>query len=432
MPHHSNRLLLATVIVCLTGGSHQALAQNNSAGFVTRLLSDGSIDTSFQDAAFGFDMALAVAVDGDNRVVIAGTRNGKFAVKRLLASGAVDLDFGMNGVAEKAFAAAAEARAVAIAPSGRIIVAGNTAQQFAVACFSKDGGDCAYFGSDSKVTTAFAYAAEAAAVAIAGDGRIVVGGRVSYWSSAQNAMQEMFALARYDTWGALDPSFGAGGKRTSNAGAATWPEKNHESISGLALDASGRIVAAGVFSAQNVSSRFAVLRFLTDGSTDTTFGPNSNGIVTAFAGAEEAFATSVALQSDGKIVVAGAARFAGSSNSDYDVALARFLPNGSLDSSGFGNYGWVRTQLGYADEAWALRVAGASLYVAGQSNGQAMVARYSVSNGSLVADFDGGVVLPATPCPGPAFALAVQSFPCRGSEPFCAPIRKPVIVGTCF
>ncbi len=94
----------------------------------------------------------------------------------------------------------------------------------------------------------------------------------------------MFALARYDSLGVLDTSFGAGGKRTYNAGAATWPATNHESISGLAIDASGRIAAAGTFSAQNVSPRFALLRFRADGSLDTTFGPASNGMVTAFAG----------------------------------------------------------------------------------------------------------------------------------------------------
>ncbi len=81
-------------------------------------------------------------------------------------------------------------------------------------------------------------------------------------------------------------------------------------------------------------------------------------------------------------------------------------------------------------QAMAVKVAGGSLYVAGHSVGQAMVARYSVSNGSLVSDFDGGVVTTTTPCTGPAFALVVQSFPCRGT--FCAPIRKPVIAGTCL
>ena len=265
----------------------------------------------------------------------------------------------------------------------------------------------------------------------------MVGGRVR--NGAASGTQEWFLLARYLTTGALDTSFGSGGIRTYNAGSATYPEVNHESISGLAIDASGRIVAAGTFSAQNVKSRFALLRFRPDGSNDTTFGPGSTGMVT-FVGctqqgcAEEAFATSVALQSDGKIVVAGSARLAGSGLADYDVALARFLPSGWPDP-GFGENGFVRTQLGNIDEAWALEVAGGSLFVAGHSGGQAIVARYSLSNGSLLSGFDGGVAMPATPCPGvmaPVYALAIQSFPCRGTGPFCVPLPKPVIVGTCI
>ena len=439
MSHHNNRLLLATVIVCLTCGTHRALARDVGPGFAMRLLTDGSIDTSFNDGLYWFDAASAAAVDGENRIVIAGTRDGKFAVTRLLPSGTVDLQFGINGMADKGFAAAAEARAVAIDPSGRIIVAGHAAQQFALACFTTDGGDCVDFGSDSKVTTAFFYSAEASAIAIASDGRIVVGGRL--WNSFASGTQEWFVLTRYLTIGVLDTSFGSGGRRTYNGGSATYPARNHESISGLAIDASGRIVAAGTLVAQDVSARFALLRFHADGSTDTTFGPTANGMVTAFGGcsqmlcAKEAFATSVALQPDGKIVVAGGVRLTGSGDQDFDVALARFLPSGSLDT-GFGLLGYVRTPLAIYDEARAVKIAGGSLFVAGHSDGQAIVARYSLSNGWLVSDFDGGVAEPTTPCPGPmgpANALAIQSFPCRGTGgPFCVPLPKPVIVGTCL
>ena len=74
MSYYRNRLLLATVIVCLTSGTQQALAQDIGGGFATRLLSNGSIDTSFQDGVFDFDLALAAAVDGENRIIIAGTQ----------------------------------------------------------------------------------------------------------------------------------------------------------------------------------------------------------------------------------------------------------------------------------------------------------------------------------------------------------------------
>jgi uncharacterized delta-60 repeat protein len=433
MSHHRSHLLSATVALCLAWGTAHLLAQDIGGGFAMRFTSNGSSDATFDPpGVLAYDLALAAAVDGQNRIIVAGTRDDKFVVTRLLASGSVDTDFGINGVAEKAFTEAAEARAVAIAPSGRIFVAGRSGDDFAVACFSDYGGNCTWFGADSKVTTTFPGVAEANAITIGSDGKIVVGGRAR--SSTASTILEMFALARYDTFGMLDPSFGSGGRVTCDLGTAAWPATNHESVSGLAIDSSGRILAAGAFSAQSVSPRFALLRFRADGWPDTTFGPNSNGMVTAFGGCNgpcyvEAFGTSVALQPDGRIVVAGGARLLGSGSLDYDVAMARFLPDGSLDASGFGYKGYVRTSLGNYEEARAVKVAGGSLYVAGHSGGQAMVARYSVSNGSPVTEFDGGVVVTTPSCSGPAFALVVQSFPCRGL--FCAPIRKPVIVGTC-
>jgi hypothetical protein len=68
----------------------------------------------------------------------------------------------------------------------------------------------------------------------------------------------------------------------------------------------------------------------------------------------------------------------------YDVALVRLLSDGSRDAAGFGVDGYVRTDAGHYDEAFAVKVAGGSLYVAGHSGGQALAARYSLSNGALV------------------------------------------------
>jgi uncharacterized delta-60 repeat protein len=346
--HRGLPLLFATLTMSVFWGSDGLLAQDFVGGFATRYTSSGSVDTTFANSGiarfFGAKDAVAAAADGENRVVIVGTRDGEFVVSRLLASGTLDLSFGADGVATKAFSADAEARAVAIDPGGRIYVAGRSSYYFAVACFTESGKNCA-FGADSKVTTSFWYPAEAAAIAIGNDGRIVVGGRASYSTSSND---EMFAVARYTTSGVLDTSFGSGGTRLYDMGSATWPGTNDESISGLAIDSSGRILAAGTFSAQDVSRRFALLRIRADGVLDKTFGSDSTGMVNAFAGCHgflciaEASATSLVRQSDGKIVVAGSARLSGSGIAAHDVALARFLPDGSLDSA-FGYNGWVRT-----------------------------------------------------------------------------------------
>jgi uncharacterized delta-60 repeat protein len=276
------------------------------------------------------------------------------------------------------------------------------------------------------------------AIAKATDGRVVVGGRSYYWDAGAGATNEMFALVRYTALGALDSTFGNNGKVVYNAGSATYPAKNVESIRGLAIDSSNRIVAAGTYSSQTVSQRFALLRFTSTGHLDTSFGPTFSGMTTGFGGCswagcfEEASGDALALQTDGKIVVAGNVRLLNSGSWDTNVALARFMPDGSRDSAGFGTDGYVRTDLGGWAGAKAVQPAGGSLFVTGYVSGgdQAMVARYSISNGALDTNFNGGVVV-GTSCPpqqmSPALALAIQRF----SRGF-VPTHKPVIVGTCI
>jgi uncharacterized delta-60 repeat protein len=436
-------LVLATVAaICLCEGS-PLFAQLPNGGFATRFTSSGSVDTSFgvdgvNEVFASGGSAAAATIDADNRIIIAGTLDDKFAVTRLGVSGGTDRSFGYGGVATRAFTAKVDARAVAIDPWGRIIVAGTTAGKFALACFTDYGGACSGFGNGSKTTTSFEDTAEATSIAIASDGRIVVGGQVKVLNGWKN---EEFALARYTTSGVLDSGFGAGGKVVYDAAPApsTFTAHNVELIRGLAIDASGRIVAAGAFAAENISTRFAALRFHGHGALDKTFGPNGTGMATAFGGCsgagcfDEAEGTSLAVQSNGKIVVGGWARLHGSALWDGDVALTRLLSDGSRDVSGFGSDGYVLTDLGgNMAGALSVKIAG-SIFVAGfaDDTDRAMVARYSLSDGALDTSFDGGVLV-GSPCDqaGYAFAIGVQTFPCRGD--FCVPIRKPVIVGTCF
>jgi uncharacterized delta-60 repeat protein len=442
MSHHKGvQLLLAALAMTAILDTDRLLAQDLAGGFATRFTSSGSLDATFGPyggaTLFGSHSAIAAAVDEQNRIIVAGTKDGQFVVTRLSASGSLDPTFGTNGVAKRAFAGAAEARAVAVDSWGRIMVAGTSSNKFALACFSDSGGGC-WFDSDAKITTAFPYPAGASAIAVGTDGRIVVGGSVSSWNNATSAKNEMFAVVRYTSIGTLDSTFGSGGKVVFDAGSGVWNEQNRESISGLALDGNGRIVAAGTFAAKSVRPRFAVIRFLQNGQLDTTFGPQSTGLVTAFGGCswtagcfEEASASSLALQSDGKIVVAGSVRPLNSGSLAYDVALVRLLSNGSRDVSGFGVDGYVQTDAGNFDEAFALKVAGASLYVAGHSGGQSLVARYSISDGALDTAFGGDVIVQNYPCVtlSPAYAVVVQVVYRGGGF---TPLRKPVIVGTCF
>jgi uncharacterized delta-60 repeat protein len=129
--------------------------------------------------------------------------------------------------------------------------------------------------------------------------------------------------------GALDLTFGTGGKVLTD-----FPIAAHDFGLGLAIQADGKVVVVGQSSNADFVGKFAVARYNPNGTLDTTFG--SGGIITTEFGPGGSDASSVALQSDGKIVVAGGA--------NGDFALARYNSNGTLDA-GFGAGGKGRYRL---------------------------------------------------------------------------------------
>jgi uncharacterized delta-60 repeat protein len=149
------------------------------------------------------------------------------------------------------------------------------------------------FGTGGKVTTAIGAADDFGIdMAVQSDGKIVVAG----WS--YNGSNEDFALVRYATDGSLDPSFGTGGKVTTDFGGA---DDHGYSV---ALQSDGKIVVAGFSVNYGIdNSNFALVRYATDGSLDPSFGTDGKVITDLGAAADQG--RSVALQSDGKIVMAG-------------------------------------------------------------------------------------------------------------------------------
>ena len=179
------------------------------------------------------------------------------------------------------------------------------------------------FGSGGKVITDFGAEDSAQAISIQADGKILVGGTAN----------EDFAVARYNPNGSLDTTFGSGGKVTTDFG-------SREDASDIALQKDGKIIVVG-----SALSDFAVVRYNSNGSLDTTFG--SGGKITTDFGDSTDTATAVAIQSDGKIVVAGRTWHSSATccRATGDFALARYNTNGSLDAS-FDGDGRVITDFG--------------------------------------------------------------------------------------
>jgi uncharacterized delta-60 repeat protein len=220
------------------------------------------------------------------------------------APGALDPTFGTGGEVTTDFGGSDSAEAVGIQSDGKIVTAGSTfsggLQHFVLARYNADGNLDSSFGSGGKVTTDFGGFDAASALVIQPDGRIVAAGRGS----------GDFALARYNADGSLDPTFGSGGKVTTDFGGS-------DDAFGVALQADGKIVAAG-----QGGSDFGLARYNADGSLDPTFGSGSR-VTTDLGGFEDAIA--VALQNDGKIVITGQ-KFSGGFQ---QFALARYTTRAS-------------------------------------------------------------------------------------------------------
>ncbi len=160
-----------------------------------------------------------------------------------------------------------------------------------------------------------------------GDGRIVVSGYTTNTvPSPQPPNNHDFALARYDAKGNLDPAFG-GGQVTSALGS------QFDETYAVALQPDGKIVVAGQteIRTNNTSHKeFAVARYDSTGGADRGFGINGNGVVTtSIGGTSNATARALAVQPDGKIVVAGVTV----NNNLKSFALDRYNPDGTLDTT---------------------------------------------------------------------------------------------------
>jgi len=261
----------------------------------------------------------------------------------LAVDGDLDPTFGTDGKVLTDFDHSTDiAYAVAVQTDGKLVVVGTTYrdndfsnEDFAVARYNPDGTLDKTFGVGGKVQTDFpGLAAVASSVVVQPDGKIVVaGGAFPLFTFLGD-----FKVVRYNSNGALDTSFGDSGIVTT-----TFPEGSY--AFDVALQADGKIIAAGtVFvdfnPGESSNTDFALARYNPDGTPDATFG-NGGHVSTDFFGLEDD-AFSLLIQPDGKIVAVGSAN---DPASFYDFAAVRYLSNGTIDTT-FGVAGKVHTDFG--------------------------------------------------------------------------------------
>lgn len=316
---------------------------------VARYNTDGTLDTTFDSDGFAItnffastnlpDVARAVSIQSDGKIVVGGTASNtsnesgnRFAVARFNADGSLDTTFDGDGKVTTLVFTRDQIHSLAIQPDGKIVAAGFTGLtdvQFALVRYNSDGSLDTSFDGDGRIITSFGLEGDRAySVLIQTDGKIVAAG------SATISFSLDFAVARYNADGTLDTSFDSDGLIT------TPIFINTDEARSILLQPDGKLVASGTAIGGDSISRFTIVRYNSNGSLDTSF--DSDGKVTTAIGSGRSEIFAAAQQTDGKLIAVGLTT---SPTFDSDSAIVRYNANGSLDTS-FDSDGIVTKQLG--------------------------------------------------------------------------------------
>jgi uncharacterized delta-60 repeat protein len=330
--------------IVVVGRTTEISSEDNSDFLLLRLTAEGELDPMFGEGGFvatnfsgNADFAHAVLIQPDDKVVVCGGAyvggDYDFAVARYHPDGASDNTFNNDGKATIGFGGDDSCHNLARQSDGKLVLVGDSDNDFAVARLNTNGtlddnsGGDGSFDGDGKLITGFGEEEQAWGVAIQPDGKIVVLGN----SLSPRASH----LARYMPSGALDGTFGSGGKRTIP----------NDSLFDLALQPDGKLLALGFKKYSDGARRFAFHRLNTDGAPDTTFGGDGR-IEPNFNGESKDVGRALALLPDGRILAFGW-------RGDFNLILTRRWPDGSPDSGGKQTH---TLSSGYYESAYALAV----------------------------------------------------------------------------
>jgi uncharacterized delta-60 repeat protein len=338
-PRRYLSVLMSFAVLLLSGSRDQAWAQ------------DGLLDLGFGRPGvftpFGNRDSQVVTVNvlSDGRILAAGQApfgdedETQFALARYKADGSLDASFGVDGRVVTTFGDEyATAIAIAVQADGKIVVSGFTIANFqiggthiALARYTSEGALDASFGDGGKVATALDGAdGSGFDLEIDTEGRLLVVAVAT--GRALGADSSQLAFLRYASNGSIDPSFGEQGM------IRTFAFDSFYGVPGR-IQADGRIVAAAF---DGKTHRFRAARFTPDGARDATFNEGRDVEVELPATIDRV--VRAAIQADGKVVVLGE----GNTGESRDIILSRFNPNGTRDER-FGRDGTAVTSYLFAN-----------------------------------------------------------------------------------
>ena len=336
--------------VTLFSASSSALQYRLPAGRAVQVVSPIPVNSGSPDLTFGLgghvisdavlsEYVQAMVVQADGKVLVVGHQNGSgdvphFVLRRFSASGKPDLSFGAGGLVVTTIrqdSVADQASAVAVQADGKILVAGyvfsgSHHSDFALVRYTSAGALDSSFGAQGKAITTVgngSFPSGAHAVVVQPDGRILVVGTASSGREASKV-----ALLRYTASGSLDPSFGDHGVSTTAVGSGAASDGE-----AMVLLKDGRILVAGSSGGASSVGGFALLRYLTGGKLDPSFGKQGKvmTVVGLSSGDQAASARAVSVLPDGGILLAGEAWVTVNGEPAVNVGLAKYHADGSLD-----------------------------------------------------------------------------------------------------
>ncbi|MEH2379699.1 MAG: DUF4347 domain-containing protein [Nostoc sp.] len=373
--------------ILVAGGSYNG---TNNDFAIVRYNSNGTLDTSFNitgkvttDFTNSNDYGSSITVQPDGKILVAGDSyngtNSDFAIARYNSNGTLDTSFNITGKIRTDFTNSNDfGSSITVQPDGKILVAGGSYNgknyDFAIVRYNRNGSLDTSFNTTGKLTTNFTNGDDFGnSITVQPDGKILVAG------GSDNGINNDFAIVRYNRNGSLDTSFNTTGKVTTDFAS------NNDSAYSITVQPDGKILVAGG-SDNGINNDFALARYNSNGSLDTSF--NTTGKVTTdFASNNNNSGYSLAVQPDGKILVAGDS----DNGTNYDFAIARYNNNGSLDTS-FNTTGKVTTDFANGDDSgYSLTLQpDGKILVAGESyngtNYDFATARYLVNQVGEVID----------------------------------------------
>jgi uncharacterized delta-60 repeat protein len=333
---------------------------NSQVAALIRLNTDGTLDSSFGTGGvvpsdFGITDGAAVTaiVIQPNGQILAAAVGALFiesSVGRFNPNGTLDTTFGTGGFAmsNSVDSGGGTLSFMALQADGKILVTGGGL----IGRYTSTGQPDTTFGESGVAPL---ISTQTTAMALQADGKIVVTTGVGAPPTLTTAqflpVQQAGSIARYNTDGSLDTTFGVSGQAGCVASAAA-----------VAIQGNGKIVVAGLIPSAllttnsggrvliNNQTGFGVVRYNANGSVDTTFNPggglgSGGGVITGFGNSFPASAAfAVAIQSNGEILVAGQAGIGNQNYGSSSFVLARYTTGGHLDTA-FGSSGTVLTSL---------------------------------------------------------------------------------------